>query len=349
MGRKHRPVGGRSAMTIAFAPSVIDAETWNGQIADSAQVSLLQQWEYAAAKVATSAWTVERGYLSDGAVQIGAAQVLIRKLPFKLGGLAWINRAPICFASADPKIPHACIEALARHYGQERGYYLRIAAPLPRDSGIGDAPSPSGWRMTATPGWASARLDLTLPEDVLRKNLRANWRNKLRKAEQMEIEITSGTAPDLFARFIGLHKQFLADKKFSTSVTVDFLENLQAILPESRKMMVHTAAQQGELLSAVLIARYGKTCEYLAGSSADHATGMPLGQLLLWQAIMEAKRQDYATFDLSGMEPGVTPKGIYDFKEGVNPLPYVLTNEIEAGYQGIVQKSLRAYVNRLRA
>ena len=270
----------------------------------------------------------------------------MRNLPFGLGGLAWINRAPVDLLPGNPGNVRLCLETVARHYADKHGYYVRMAPPLAADATVDATGS---LRVTGTPGWASADLDLTRPADDLLKSLRSNWRNSLRKAEKSGIDVACGTDDVAFNGFLDQYRSFVADRKFSTTVTPDFLSRLQSLLPEDRKLTVHTASQNGELLASVLVARYGSTCEYLAGASAGRPAGMGLGQLLLWRAILEAQSRGCTRFDLGGLEPGVTPKGIYDFKSGVNPTAYRLMNEIEAGDRTLVQKFVRAYVARTRA
>ena len=97
-------------------------------------------------------------------------------------------------------------------------------------------------------------------------------------------------------------------------------------------------------VGSILIARYASRCEYLAGNAAGQRAGS--GQLLLWRAIVEMKRQGCTTFDLGGMDPERTPKGIYDFKAGVNAVPYRLPNEIEGDDRTLMQKMVRLHVTR---
>lgn len=342
---------------MLFERSDDTAADWNELATKSAQASLIQCAEYGEAKAAGSAWAVERGRIVEQGATLAMAQVLVRKMPLGLpGGVAWINRAPIFVATERPDdaVQAAAINAIVHHYAEKRGLYLRLAAPIPKDefNTVLTSPGLAGgqtFKSTQTTGWASARLDLTRPEDELYKNLRGNWRSSLRKAEKLPIEIEIGSDETCFGRFIDQHRAFLAERNYTTSVTPDFLQQLQRLLPPDRKLIALTAKDGAEILGSVLIAGYGGTCEYLAGNASSRRQGVGVGQLLLWRAIIDMKRRGFAIFDVGGMDSERTPKGIFEFKAGVNPIPYRLANEIEAGDRSLIGKATKFLVARAQA
>ena len=56
--------------------------------------------------------------------------------------------------------------------------------------------SEAGFRERDRNGWCSARLDLRLDEAQLRKNLTAQWRNRLKVAERADLELRVSQTPD---------------------------------------------------------------------------------------------------------------------------------------------------------
>ena len=68
-----------------------------------------------------------------------------------------------------------------------------------------------------------------------------------------------------------------------------------------------------------------------------------VGQLLLWQAVLTAKASGVTKFDVGGMDPELTPPGIFRFKQGIGAIPYGLAPEIEALPTGF----LKALIARL--
>ncbi len=325
-------------------------EDWSAAIAGFRDLSLMQCWEYAEAKARTGPWRVERGVFVDGRRTVGAFQALVRALPAGLpGGLVWINRGPLWrHEEAAPGRLAAMLGALCRRYAEERGMYLRLAPPVAEGALVPADVAAAGLKPAAAPGWASATLDLTPPLDALRANLKAKWRGHLKQGEGAGIEVRAGCEAGLFEAFLAHHRELIAERRFATSLTPELLRCLQDLLPAGRKMTVFLAYKDGALLGSVLIARYGDTCEYLAGNTGDEGRRRNAGQILLWRALAAMKEEGCRTLDLSGMDSQATPEGILRFKQGLGAVPYRLTAELEALGGGVLGRLVRWRVNRAR-
>lgn len=309
--------------------------------------SLLQTWTYGEAKARTGPWRIERGvFRRDGEI-IGACQMMLRDVPIFSGGLAWAGRGPLFRDSHD--VAEMCT-VLAEQYCEERGYYLRLAPPVGADEFPQAAVRQAGFGDTETAGWASAKIDLRLGLEELRANLDGKWRGRLNKAERVGFRIEMSTEPATFSAFLSTHQQFLAANQFDTGVTPEFLRALQDLLTEDLKFEpVLAYDDDGEVMASVLIAKYGTTAEYLAGNATDTGRRNAAVQLLLWRAIEQMKARGYTVFDVSGMDPDLTPRGIYQFKRGLGATPYRLASEIEAGGGGLIGRLVRWRVRRARA
>lgn len=308
---------------MEIAPRAIGEGEWTTLVDGLEDLSLLQTWAYGEAKAASGGWRVERLVFTEGGAPVGAAQVMLRPLPVVGGGLAWLNRGPL---SCRPQSLTAMLAALRHHYLRRR-FYLRIRPALAADIPLA---SP-GFSATGQPGWASAVVDLALPEDDLRRRLAQKWRNVLNKAERqgLGVEVGAGAAP--FAAFLQAHRRFLAERGFTTSLSPELLAALQERLPEARRMLACLARDaQGEVIAGVLVARFGATAEYLAGNLSEAGRRTGAGQLLLWRAMMQARAEGARRFDLGGMDERLTPSGIYRFKAEVGGTPYRLADEVEA-------------------
>lgn len=318
------------------------------EVFDSLQgQSLLQTSAYGEAKAQTGPWRIERGVFRRDGELVGACQVLLRDVPIFSGGLAWAGRGPLFRDSHD--VAEMCT-VLAEHYCRARGYYLRIAPPLGSNDFPEAAAQQAGFRDTGTAGWASATIDLSLGLKALRANLGGKWRGHLNKAERSNLRIEIGADLAAVSEFLSAHQQFLDAHQFDTAVTPDFLGILQERLADGLKMEAVLAYDDGGILVAsALIAKYGDTCEYLAGNSTDAGRRSAAVQLLLWRAIERMKAHGFATFDVSGMDPEVTPRGIYQFKQGMGGVPYRQMSEIEAGGGSLIGRLVRWRVRRARA
>ena len=80
------------------------------------------------------------------------------------------------------------------------------------------------------------------------------------------------------------------------------------------------------MLCVLVTIRSGDTALYLIGSSNDKGRKMQANSVLLWQAIVHAKHSGCAWFDIGGLS-NTTPKGVAEFKQGLNAMPYQLVGE----------------------
>jgi peptidoglycan pentaglycine glycine transferase (the first glycine) len=327
---------------VSFKIQKFTADAWKNTVSEFEGHSLLQTWEYAEAKSVGGLWTVERGLFTRSGKTVGAAQVMIRRLPLVGGGLVWVNRGPLG-GSVDASFTDMAL-ALKETYVDQRGFYLRIAPSLV-ERGL----NIDGFTLAGEAGWASAILDLSPAAEDLRKGLKQKWRNGLNKAERSGFEVAEGTSPALFHTFLGAHTEFTNTKGFDTGLTPQFLQNLNELLPKNCKLYALVASLDGKIAGSALIARFGNTGEYLAGNTTDTGRKLSAGQLLLWGAVEALKEKGVGYFDLGGMDDVLTPLGIYKFKEGLGGTPYRLAPEIEFGGDTIRGRLVRWRVNRARA
>jgi len=317
---------------------------WTARISGYAGLSLMQTGAFGDAKSGLEGWIVERGLLLRDDKTIGVFQILIKTLPVIGGGLAWLNRGPLLADTGDCS---TALTTLKRHYTDERGFYLRVApAVQATDMGPFDA-----YEATGSPGWASAVLDLTPDIDDLRAGLRRNWRSHLNKAGRSQLEVSAGVEGAPYESFLTGYAAFINDLGLNTSVTPALITRLQESLPTEQRMRAYVCSLDGDVVAGVLIAGYGDTAEYIAAHSTDAGRKLGGGQLLLWQAITDAKKAGFSHFDLGGMDPDQTPPGIYKFKEGIGATPYRLAPEIEAlgnTWAGLTARAVRWRVRRAR-
>jgi len=294
--------------------------------------SLLQQPAYGAAKAAGGGWRVERGTFYEDEHSVGMYQALIRDLPAIGGGLVWINRGPRWRGADDDTSSRiGQILSLIRDRYLPAGYYVRVAPGWPVDAVPDSAVQQAGFRATGTPGWASSIIDLTLPPQELRANLHQKWRNTLNKAESGDLGVDHAADSAALDEFVAAHQRDLDARGYPTGLDGPFIRSLHAALAESKGLEFLFARQSdGCAVGAIAIAKYGETAEYLAGHNDPSGRRAGAGQLLLWRALLAMREAGYARFDLGGMDPEMTPAGIYRFKERMGGVHYRLANEIEA-------------------
>jgi hypothetical protein len=303
------------------------------------EFNMMQSWSYGAAKQATGPWQPERGLFRNQAGDvIGVVQTLVRSLPGPVrGGLAWINRGPLCEPADLPSV----LMSLQDHYTRGRKFYTRIALPVPPGSLGPDVLVEAGLARTDTPGWASMRVDLRLPDAEIRGNLDQKWRNALNRAQKSGLMVSVGSDSSVSERFLDQYALFLAKRAFDTTVQPPLLRALNDALPEERKLVCFLAEHQGAVVAGALIARSGMTAEYLVGFTHEAARGLNAGQLLLWHALCHARDTGCVNFDLGGADPHLTPPGILHFKAGLGGHAYRYENEVESIGGGVMARLVR--------
>ncbi|MBU4231185.1 MAG: GNAT family N-acetyltransferase [Proteobacteria bacterium] len=288
----------------------------------------------------------------DGDRIVGICQAMVRVLPFLGRGLVWINRGPLWRRTPeelDVSGLSAMLVELRQYWVEERGMYLLIAPMLYREEILPSPFSPSGFAwVEGVTGWASARLDLSLPLAELRRLLHPKWRNCLKKAERLELLVESGCEDQVFQPVMAEYQKMLEHKGFQPSLAPALIAQWQKFLGKDRKLWGLVGKQGEERLGAILIARYGNTCEYLISAVNQAGRAANVNYLLLWQGIVHMKELGYRWFDLGGMHPQNTPAGILHFKSGLAGSPYMLVGEVEAYNSNIIVKAIRRYIRRTR-
>lgn len=320
---------------------------WTALVGGFQDLSLMQTGEYGEAKARTGPWQVVRLIFWEKDLLVGACQAMIRPLPLGLGGLVWINQGPLWRRSGEAgnrELLAGMLAELRRYWVQERRMYLRLPLPLEHEEENFSPPPGYAW-VPGAEGWASARLDLSPGIEELRAGLSRNWRKQLTRAEREGITARVGRSPELFDRFLENYGLFLGRKGLQTPLTTEFLRELQALLPEPRRLWVCEGWQGNDYLGSLLLAGYGDTAMFLALALNDTGESSHGGFVIHWQAALAMKAAGFRWLDLGGAHPRRTPPGILQFKSGLRGRPYQLVGELDAG-QGLISRALRWYIRR---
>lgn len=314
----------------------VGQDEWNAIVSDIDNISLMQTCEFGKAKAKTGSWKVSMAVFRNGNETVGAAQAMIRMIPFFNRGLVWINRAPLMknCNTAQSDVYINMLKELKKYWVDKKKMYLRIAPPLMASDENYAIFEKAGYsRATETDGWASEIIDLSLSLEELRKGLQQKWRNCLNKSERLEVTCETGSSDVLMDELLDDYKILLDNAGFETNLSLEFVRTMQNLLPDSRKMLVFAGRQDGKKLGSILIATYGDTCMYLIGATGNAGRKVNANHYLIWNAVCEMKKRDYRWFDLGGAHPDNTPPGILHFKRGLRGKQYQLMGEVEA-YRG---------------
>lgn len=313
----------------------LDKVEWDSYWRRCHQANLLQSWEYGAAKEKAEGWKAYRFMVCDEATHfVALAQILVREIPL-VGGVARLNRGPLLLddASLDSSAYNRLISmgALLREARRRRWWLMQAAPELPPTNEVKQGLAWLGFKKLPVSAWGSARLALHTNERELLMSLNGKWRNSMRKGEKMgvvashheadcpEIEMLVRSYQELQdnRRFVGL------SEKLIRALAVQHGDGWQFSLFIAR---VSGAVPTDEHLGVLVTIKSGNTAIYLVGSTTDEGRRMQANSVLLWQAILHAKRSGCAWFDIGGLDEA-TPAGVAEFKRGVNAAPYRLSGE----------------------
>lgn len=261
----------------------------------------LQLWGWGEVKSAHN-WRVDRVFIADEGAIIGAAQLLIRKLPWPFRSLAYIPRGPI----TEQQDREAVLDELA-HYAKRT--YKSVALTIePDEEGELDL---EGWHTSSNTILASRTLILDLEQgiDALQAAMSKKTRQYIRKssAEQMTIRRVK-TKSDL-AACLDIYKQTAKRANFALHDD-DYYEDIFDLMGEYSP--VFAAYVDGHPVAFLWLAISGQTAFELYGGVTDDGQQLRANYALKWYAITKTKEWGISRYDLNGL----INDGISTFKQG---------------------------------
>jgi lipid II:glycine glycyltransferase (peptidoglycan interpeptide bridge formation enzyme) len=260
--------------------------------------------------------------LKESGVMVAAAMVRVKLLPLLNKGIAYLYWGPLWrLRGSHQRKSHLCqmLKALFEEYVAKRKLLLRIVPNLwdQQADEFLKLFSEAGFKyMKPGDDLRTITVDLTPSMDRLRKNLRANWRNHLKRAEKNGLKIIQGSKDCLFAIFQNIYEEMLRRKKFSDHQDIPKFRSIQKALPDALKMEIMVCKHNDTPISATICSAIGDTATYLLG--ATNRMGMKLkgSYLLQWRTIEWLKSRGCLWYDLGGINPETNP-GVYHFKAGL--------------------------------
>lgn len=313
----------------------VSLEEWNKHWLRLPRANVLQCWQYGAAKEQAEGWRAQRYLISDGGgFPMALAQLLTRSLPL-LGGLARLNRGPLLLDEIpeDNRVERVveAMRALLREARRRRWWVVQFAPELPDTETVRQRLARLGLRRRPEPAWASGQLALAVDEQALLMGLDGKWRNCMRKGARLGVEVTvrQGADPEQ-ELLIGGYLAFQRRKKFQgiSEALLRRLAGQQGVAWQFNLFVAQAAGAtaDSEPLGMLVSVRHGDTTTYIVGATNEEGRRMQANSVLLWQAILQAKRAGCAWFDIGGLN-STTPRGIAEFKQGLNANPYTLVGE----------------------
>ncbi len=262
----------------------------------------------------------------------GLIQFLVREVIF-IGGIARINRGPLFFDNKDGNLNKdkvvKTLHAIKNKAINNRWWYIRFAPELKGDGIWDDVLTRSGMiKINKTSQYGSLLLSLEQSEEKLFSGLKGKWRNLLRKSMSFDTKVSRMSNVDDIEYIITRYQNYQVIKGF-----IGIPENLLRSLAKQegndwdfRILGAYSENKENEPVAILVSIRHGDTSTYLIGMSDDDARRLNANYLLLWNAILDAKKSGCAYFDLGGLNEDTT-KGVAHFKSGTGGVGYKLVGE----------------------
>lgn len=332
-----------SQLTSGWRLEEVSLPEWNKYFGKCKEVNLLQSSCYGQAKNHSTIWRVRRFIAFDcDSRPIGLIQAMELKLPV-IGGICHINRGPLLINEQSTPFSDAFYKILLivlfLKNAKSMGYRaVQMAPELPDVVEVTLALEALGLKkIKRAVAWGSATLDLTESEGSLLGSISSKWRGSLKKGAKLGVEVIQSS--NVLNDLDGLFKSYLSlqRQRGFTGLPESLIRQL-AINSENDdnfSFILYVAfadndfARERNPLGFLVSIITGGNAFYFLGSTSIEGRGMQANYVLLWRAILDAKRLGCKSYDLGGLNAD-TVKGVADFKRGLNGKSYLLTGHWRA-------------------
>jgi peptidoglycan pentaglycine glycine transferase (the first glycine) len=274
---------------MTSAHSCTDQGEWDEYIIDH-DGHPLQLWGWGEVKAAHG-WKADRVFITDGDTVIGAAQLLIRKLPMPFRALIYIPRGPVASKQNRAEV----LEQLAIY---AKAAYKPVAISVEPDWNV--MPDADGWQ-TSTNTILIPRtliLDLGKSEDDLLAVMSKKTRQYIRKSASDGVVVKRIKTKAQIDKCLTIYKQTAQRAGFAIhkdEYYYDIFDKLGDFSP------VFAAFYDGEIVAFLWPVISGDTVFELYGGMNDEGQRLRANYVLKWQTIQTMKEWGLERYDMNGL------------------------------------------------
>jgi lipid II:glycine glycyltransferase (peptidoglycan interpeptide bridge formation enzyme) len=197
-------------------------------------------------------------------------------------------------------------------------------------------------------------LELNKNQEELLARMKSKTRYNIRLAKKKGVEIQVAPREDAEAEghFWRLSQE-TAQRNSITLHSRDYYQKMLETIPGG-KLKLYLAYYQNKVIAAGLVSFYGGVATYLHGASDHHYRNLMAPYLLQWQAILDARTQNFSRYDFGGVRMTVRGEaekggweGITRFKNGF--CPQARTTDFPGCYDLILNKRTYWTYRRLQS
>ena len=279
----------------------VDSSAWDNSVHDL-MGHPLQLWGWGELKSAHN-WQARRIHFYDeNHSVIGAAQILIRKLPIPFNQFCYVPRGPIWKPGHDREV----LEALQAYCKKELpGTHISI------EPDAKNIDYRTGWRTTNNTILIPRTLilDLRKSEEDLLSAASKKTRQYIRKSKREGLEIVRVTTKDDLAALLAIYKETAQRAGFALHDDQYYFD-VHDKLGESS--VIFAAMQAKSPIAFVWLAASSKTAFELYGGMNETGQSLRANYALKWHAISRCKEWGIERYDMNGL----LNDGVSNFKRG---------------------------------
>jgi lipid II:glycine glycyltransferase (peptidoglycan interpeptide bridge formation enzyme) len=160
-------------------------------------------------------------------------------------------------------------------------------------------------------------LDITHKEEYLLKSFDKRLRNSISKAKRSVIEVISIKSKKKMITFYNELWKPLVKRKNILDNPMKYFEKIYDLMADIEMVKIFIAEIDGNMTSAILTGIFRDTMFYMESATSPNYRKENPNSLLLWEAILYAKKRGIRYLDLCGM-PEDKENGIFRFKSKFN-------------------------------
>lgn len=250
---------------------------------------------------------------------IAGAQIVFRRLPFRLGKVAYVAMDMDASDTAS-RILWDAIDQAAQDNGAR---FLKWEPGILFDeeqldfAALGFRKSPQHIQPAAT-----ILIDISGDDDTILKRMNQGTRRKIRQSSKKGINYDEGTRADM-QKFIDIMQETGTRQEIDIFSPAYYQRAYDLLVPDHAALIL--AEHEGDVLAGVVVVAAGQNAWYLYGASSNIKRSLMAAYGVQWQAIQWAKARGCTRYDMWGipnadketLEAEFEGKwGIYGFKRG---------------------------------
>jgi lipid II:glycine glycyltransferase (peptidoglycan interpeptide bridge formation enzyme) len=280
-----------------------DKEQWDEYVLENGGHPL-QLWGWGQVKAAHG-WTAERVFAYDNDNDdciVGAAQILIRKLPLPFRSFAYIPRGPI----VEELHRNEFLEMLS---GLVKRDYRSVALSIEPNSFEFDPPT--GWKRSANRILSrdTMLLDIEKAESDLLADMAKKTRQYIRKSAAEGITIKQVRTKEEIEACLHIYRQTAERAKFNLHTNQYYMDVFNLMGDYSP---IFAAYLEGQPIAFLWMAMSADTAYELYGGMNEDGQRLRANYALKWHVIRKVKEWGLSQYDFGGLVVG----GVSVFKQG---------------------------------